>query len=80
MQIKRVPMAEEEHVTPAARKTRRGRPRAPSQVARPNRLVTFVTDEEMEHLTRIVVEEDRSMASVIHRIIAAHIRDKQKNV
>jgi len=28
----------------------------------------------------VVVEEDRSMASVIHRIIAAHIRDKEKNI
>jgi hypothetical protein len=71
----RVPMAEEEHVAPAARKRRPGRPRTPSKVARSNRLVTFVTDEEMEHLMRVVVEEDRSMASVIHRIIAAHIRD-----
>ena len=73
-------MAEEKHVTPAARKRRPGRPRTPTQVARPNRLVTFVTEEEMEHLLRVVVEEDRSMASVIHRIIAAHIRDKEKNV
>ena len=68
-------MAEEKHVTPAARKRRRGRPRTPAQIARPNRLVTFVTDEEMEHLKRVVTEEDRSMASVIHRIISAHIRD-----
>jgi hypothetical protein len=34
----------------------------------------------MEHLMRVVVEEDRSMASVIHRIIVANIRDKEKNV
>ena len=76
----RVPMAEEEHVIQSARKRQRGRPRTPSQVARPNRLVTFVTDKEMEYLMQVVVEEDRSMASVIHRIIAAHIRDKEKNV
>ena len=73
-------MAEEEHINQVASMGRRGRPRAHSQVARPNRLVTFVTDEEMEHLMRAVVEEDRSMASVIHRIIAAHIRDKERNV
>jgi len=76
----RVPMAEEEHVTQAARKRRPGRPRTPAQVARPNRLVTFVTDKEMEHLMRVVVEDDRSMASVIHRIISAHIKDKKENV
>ena len=73
-------MTEEEHVAPAASKRRSGRPRTPAHVARPNRLVTFVTDEEMEHLMRIVMEEDRSMASVIHRIITAHIRDKEKIV
>ena len=71
-------MTEEEHVIQSASKRQRGRPRTPSQVARPNRLVTFVTDEEMEYLRRIVTEEDRSMASVIHRVIAAHIRDKQQ--
>ena len=74
-QIMRVPMADEEHVTESANVRQRGRPRAPSQVARPNRLVTFVTDKEMEYLMRVVAEEDRSMASVIHRIIAAHIRN-----
>jgi hypothetical protein len=73
-------MAEEKHVTRSANRRQRGRPRTPSRVARPNRLVTFVTDKEMEYLMRIVAEEDRSMASVIHRIIAAHIRDKQTNV
>ena len=73
-------MAEQEHVTPAARKRRPGRPRTPAQVARPNRLVTFVTDKEMDHLMKIVVEDDRSMAYVIHRIISAHIKDKKENV
>jgi hypothetical protein len=79
-QIMRVPMAEEEHVTQSANVRQRGRPRTPSQVARPNRLVTFVTNKEMEYLMRVVAEEDRSMASVIHRIIAAHLGEEQKNV
>jgi hypothetical protein len=78
-QIMSVPMAREKHVTQSTVKRQRGRPRTPSQVARPNRLVTFVTDKEMEYLMRVVAEEDRSMASVIHRLIAAHIRDKQQN-
>jgi len=73
-------MTEEEHVIQSASKRQRGRPRTPSHVARPNRLVTFVTDKEVEYLIRIVAEEERSMASVIHRIIAAHIRNKQQNV
>jgi hypothetical protein len=73
-------MDEEDQATQSANKRQRGRPRTPSQVARPNRLVTFVTNKEMEYLMRVVAEEDRSMASVIHRIIAAHIGEKQKNV
>jgi hypothetical protein len=72
-QIMRIPMVEDEHVTPSAKKRQRGRPRAPSHVARPHRLVTFVTDRELQYLMRVVAEEERSMASVIHRIIAAHI-------
>ena len=71
-------MTEENRVTQAKR--RRGRPPAPSSVARSNRLVTFVTDNELEYLMNIVDDEDRSMASVIHRVIAAHISSKQKNV
>ena len=73
-------MAEEEQATQSAMKRQRGRPRTPTQVARPNRLVTFVTDKELEYLMRVVAEEDRSMAAVIHRLIAAHISEKQKNV
>ena len=74
-----VPMAKEKHVTQSTEKRQRGRLRTPSQVARPNRLVTFVTDRELQYLMRVVAEEDRSMASVIHRLIAAHIRHKQQN-
>jgi len=53
----------------------RGRPRVSSRVARPNRVVTFITDQELQFLTQVVHEEDRSMASVVHRIIAAHINE-----
>jgi hypothetical protein len=63
-----------EHATESKRQ-RRGRPRVPSQVARPNRVVTFVTDQELQSLTQTVIEEDRSMASVVHRIIAAHVKE-----
>jgi hypothetical protein len=66
-------MADVESKTKPEKERRLGRPRVPPQVARPNRLVTFVTDREMEYLTQVVVEEERSMASVIHRIITAHI-------
>jgi hypothetical protein len=57
-----------------------GRPRLPSQDARSNRLVTFVTDQELEYLSQITIDEERSMAFVIHRLIAAHINDNKQKV
>jgi hypothetical protein len=63
-----------EHATESLRQ-RPGRPRVPSRIARPNRVVTFVTDHELRFLTQTAIEEDRSMASVVHRIIAAQINE-----
>ena len=54
---------------------RRGRPRVPSEIARSNRIVTFVTDQKLQILKQTMIEEDRSMASVVHRIIAAHMKN-----
>jgi len=53
-------------------RSKRGRPRTASQLARPHRIVTFVTDRERELLQGVVLEEERSMAAVVHRIIKAH--------
>ena len=46
-------------------KRQMGRPRLPSQDARSNRLVTFVTDRDIEYLTQVTIDEERSMAFVI---------------
>ena len=54
---------------------RRGRPRVGSKFARSNRIVTFVTDQELQFLTQTAIEEDRSMASMVHRIIVARIKN-----
>ena len=61
-------------------KRRLGRPPVPSEDARSNRLVTFVTDRDLEYLTQVTIDEDRSMAFVIHQIISAHIKDKQQKI
>jgi len=49
-----------------------GRPRLARELTRPHRIVTFVTDNEQQKLRQTAVDEDRSMAAVIHRIIKAH--------
>ena len=66
-----IPMTKKE----SENKSIKGRPRINSRFARPNRVVTFITDQELQFLTQVVNEEDRSMASVVHRIIAAHINE-----
>jgi hypothetical protein len=56
-------------------KAKRGRPKAARDLARPHRIVTFVTAKEREQLERVTLEEERSMAAVVHRIIRAHFHD-----
>ena len=63
-----------EHATESM-KPRQGHPHVPAQMARPNRVVTFVTDQELQSLKQTVIEEDRSLAYVVHRIIAAHFKE-----
>jgi len=53
-------------------KKKRGRPRVAKNLSRPHRIVTFVTEKEREQLARVVQNEERSMAAVVHRIIKAH--------
>jgi hypothetical protein len=51
---------------------KRGRPKTARNLARPHRIVTFVTDRERDLLERVALEEDRSMAAVVNRIIKTH--------
>ncbi|MEH6570444.1 MAG: hypothetical protein V7709_15285 [Halioglobus sp.] len=60
---------------PSSQSSKRGRPKSAAHTARPNRIVTFVTDRELELLESITLKEDRSMAAVVHRIIKAHFED-----
>ena len=57
-------------------KSKRGRPKSTQDAARPNRIVSFVTDKELAELEKVVAEEERSMAAVVHRIIRAHFEEK----
>ena len=62
--------------TSSTNKQRKGRPKLSRSIARPNRVVTFVTDEERRLLESVTQAEDRSMASVVHRIIKAHFEEQ----
>ncbi len=60
--------------TSTAEKSSRGRPKTARHLVRPNRIVTFVTNKELEQLEQVTMEEERSMASVVHRIIKTHFK------
>ena len=63
-----------EHMSDISSKQRlkRGRPKIAGNIARPHRIVTFVTDNERALLEQVALDEERSMAAVVHRIIKTH--------
>ena len=60
--------------TSSRNKQKKGRPKLSRNISRSNRVVTFVTDEERRLLESVTQAEDRSMASVVHRIIKTHFK------
>ena len=52
--------------------SKRGRPRLAGHEVRSNRVVTFVTETELEMLERLALDDDRSLSAVVHRIISKH--------
>ena len=50
--------------------TRLGRPRLPANEARSNRVVTFVTNSELEHLMAMMAKNGETLSSVCHRILS----------
>ena len=52
---------------------RHGRPRAAPKAARSNRVVTFVTNQELDRLEQMAYEEDRSLSAIVHRIVVQHL-------
>ena len=51
-----------------------GRPPLNPEIARSNRIVTFVTNREMAKLERIVEQEKTSLSAVVHRILARFLK------
>jgi len=52
-----------------------GRPRLDPEVARTNRIVTFVTNREMTELELIAEQEGKSLSAVVHRILSGYLKD-----
>jgi hypothetical protein len=52
--------------------SQRGRPRLSRDRVRSNRVVTFVTQAELERLEQMALHDDRSLSAVVHRIITHH--------
>ena len=58
----------------------RGRPRRPRQDVRSKRVVTFLTETELQHLEDLAMNQDRSLSSVVHRIVTLYLnQSSQKN-
>ena len=59
--------------------TERSRPndaseRTRAETRRPHRVVTFVTDSELKRLRALASADERSVSSIVHRLIAAQLR------
>lgn len=55
-------------------KGRRGRPPLPSNEVRRNRVVTFMTDREMDHLREIARHKSVTLSATCHRIIKSYLQ------
>lgn len=56
--------------------TRMGRPRLPANEARSNRIVTFVTNSELEHLKAMMARNGETLSSVCHRILSKSLKQR----
>ncbi|MGB5176875.1 MAG: hypothetical protein WBQ30_19225 [Thermoanaerobaculia bacterium] len=55
---------------------RLGRPPLPREKARPNRLVTFLTDEELEGLRRQAKREGPSLSAKAHQLLSHSLQTR----
>jgi len=68
-------MGTDENPTRVTKRAKVGRPCHLREQARSNRVVTFVTDRELESLEQIADKEDRSLSAVIYRILTQHLNN-----
>jgi hypothetical protein len=56
------------------KRKRMGRPLAAQETARRNRVVTMVTDSELEKLSMLADQEDKSLSAVVHQILSKRLK------
>lgn len=62
--------------TSATGKRSLGRPRSPVETARRNRVVTMVTDAELQKLTEIAGKDKSSVSAVVHSVLTRFLKRK----
>jgi len=60
-------------------RNQRGRPPVSEDDARKNRVVTFVTNQELEQLSRIANTSGKSMSAVCHRILVDYLKRQRRS-
>jgi hypothetical protein len=53
---------------------RLGRPRRPTETLRRNRVVTMVTDVELEQLAELADKQNMPLSSIVHQILTRYLR------
>jgi hypothetical protein len=53
---------------------RLGRPPSPPETARSERVVTFLTQRELEQLQQLAIDQDMALSATIHQLIAEQLK------
>ena len=56
------------------KRPRRGRPPQPRDMARRNRVTTFLTDDEFEKLERAAEETDKSLSAALYQLVTRALK------
>ena len=68
------------HTLQVPKRKRMGRPRQNPEITRSNRVVTFVTDQELAQLERMADFEKTSLSAVIHNVLYNFLKASKHNV
>ena len=63
------------HTLQVPKRNRMGRPRQNPEIARSNRVVTFVTDKELAQLERMADFKKASLSAIVHSILHSFLKE-----